>query len=183
MGDETRSNDQTIKRTNDLTMIRIVDAHTVPWLEEARGLFEEYAASLDFDLGFQNFQAELAGLPGAYAPPEGALLLAAWGDAWAGCVGMRSLGEGICEMKRLYVRPAFRGRRIGRALVEAVVGRGQAMGYRAMRLDTVPQMAAARALYAEMGFQPIPPYCHNPVEGTTFMELIFAEASITTNND
>ncbi len=155
-------------------MLEIVQAQTDEDLRDARALFEEYAASLDFDLGFQGFAAELAGLPGDYAPPRGRLLLAFHKGRLAGCVALRELEAGVCEMKRLYVRPAFRGRRdlrVGHALAEAIVGAAGDIGYECMRLDTVPSMARARSLYQTLGFREIPPYRYNPIPGTAFMEL------------
>jgi putative acetyltransferase len=140
----------------------------------ARALFEEYQRSLGFSLCFQNFDAELAGLPGAYAPPEGRLLLAFADDAPAGCIALRKIEEEICEMKRLWVRPAFRGTGLGRRLVEDVLREARGIGYRRIRLDTLPSMTAAQALYLSLGFTDIPPYNDHPIEGTRFMEAPLA---------
>lgn len=141
-------------------------------LAAAATLFRAYAASLGFDLGFQDFEAELAGLPGSYAPPAGALLLARLEDRPVGCVAMRDLGDGIAEMKRLYLDPATRGLGLGAALVEAVIVAARAAGYRAMRLDTVPgEHDAAIAVYRRFGFVEVPAYCFNPMPGAKFFEL------------
>ena len=140
-------------------------------IETARTLFVEYQKALGISLCFQNFDAELAGLPGAYAAPEGRLLLAFAGEEPAGCVALRKLEVGICEMKRLWVRPAFRGTRLGRRLAEAVLAEARAAGYRKIRLDTLPSMREAQALYVSLGFVDIPPYNDHPIEGTRFMEL------------
>lgn len=136
----------------------------------ARALFEEYQRSLGFSLCFQNFDAELAGLPGAYAPPEGRLLLAFAGGEPAGCIALRKIGEEICEMKRLWVRPAFRGTGLGRRLVVTILEEARTAGYRRVRLDTLPSMAAAQSLYLSLGFTDIAPYNDHPIEGTRFLE-------------
>jgi ribosomal protein S18 acetylase RimI-like enzyme len=136
--------------------IRLVDAEGEEGLGHARHLFrsyaDEFADSIAESLCFQGFEAELAGLPGRYAPPSGCLLLAMDGDAPAGCVALRDLGGGTCEMKRLYVAPGFRGRGVGRLLVEELVRRAERSGYRRMLLDTLPEMAGALALYRAFGF-------------------------------
>ena len=138
-------------------------------LDAVRALFREYEASLSFDLCFQNFEQELAGLPGRYAPPSGQMLLAKCDGAVVGCVALRQIGEDTCEMKRLFVQPAFRGKRIGKALARAIIEEGRRIGYKSMRLDTA--MEPARSLYKSLGFREIPPYQQVPVEGVVFMEL------------
>ena len=152
-------------------MIQIVQADAGEALAVARSLFAEYAASLGIDLGFQNFAAELAAMPGDYAPPAGRLLLARADGEAAGCVALRQFADGVGEMKRLYVRPQFRGLRLGRLLAETVIAEARGIGYRRLRLDTLPSMAAARGIYASLGFMEIPPYRDNPISGATFMEL------------
>ena len=143
-------------------------------LDEIRKLFYEYADSLGVSLDFQHFDEELAGLPGDYNPPTGRLLMALVDGHAAGCVALRKLEENICEMKRLYVRPSYQGRNIGRRLAESVIKEAKEIGYRKMRLDTLPSMRAAQALYATLGFSETEPYRHNPVDGAVFMELVLA---------
>ncbi len=151
--------------------MNIIDAHEPQHLDEIRKLFLEYSESLGIPLDFQNFEAELAGLPGAYLPPEGALLLATDEGKSAGCVAMRNLGENVCEMKRLYVRQSWRGSKLGRTLAEAIIDRARNAGYKYMRLDTLPTMERARVLYKSLGFYEIEPYRYNPIAATAYMEL------------
>ena len=154
-------------------MIRVTEAEG-EGLEHARRLFRSYAAeyadSIAEVLCLQGFEAEAAGLPGRYAPPSGCLLLAIDGDSVAGCVAMRDLGGGDCEMKRLYVEPPFRGRGIARMLVEHVLRRAGHIGYRRMLLDTVPEMAGAIALYRSLGFVQTSPYGNSPAERAVYLE-------------
>ena len=128
-------------------------------------LFREYVASLAEDISFQNVDDELAGLPGKYARPSGVVLIAWLGNEAAGCIALRPLEPGTCEMKRLYVRPAFRGRALGRSLVEALIAHAREMRYRIMVLDTLSSMGVALKLYRALGFKPIPPYYDNPLCG------------------
>lgn len=152
-------------------MLEILKAHSGENLEQVWNLFEEYADSLGFDLDFQNFEKELTNLPGDYAQPSGCLLLAQYEGQPAGCVGLRAISSSICEMKRLYVKPQFRGLGIGRKLAEAIISGARRIGYARMRLDTIPSMQAARTLYTSLGFQEIDPYRYNPIEGAVFMQL------------
>jgi ribosomal protein S18 acetylase RimI-like enzyme len=152
-------------------MLKITSADFETDIKFIRELFEEYAKSLGFDLNFQDFKKELDDLPGDYAPPDGCLLLAKDKDQIAGCVALRKMDENICEMKRLYVRPEFRGKGIGKKLSVDIIDKAREMGYEYMRLDTVPSMKEAIALYRSLGFKQIEPYRYNPIEGATFMEL------------
>jgi ribosomal protein S18 acetylase RimI-like enzyme len=136
----------------------------------AKGLFQEYADSLGVDLSFQNFASELEAFPSGYVPPDGALIMVLRGDDGVGCIGVRRFDSDVCEMKRLYVRAGERGGGLGRRLCEAALEAARALGYARMRLDTLPDMAAARKLYRQLGFQEIAPYYDNPVEGTSYME-------------
>jgi GNAT superfamily N-acetyltransferase len=157
---------------NEFSLTEIVRAGSPDDLEHARTLFKEYAAWLEIDLCFQNFEKELAELPGEYAPPNGRLLLAIKDTGIAGCVAMRKIGEGACEIKRLFVRSEFRGQGLGRQLAEAIIREAKQIGYQRMRLDTLPpQMNDAIALYRSLGFVEIEPYYNNPVPGAKFMEL------------
>ncbi|HEY3039775.1 MAG TPA: GNAT family N-acetyltransferase [Pyrinomonadaceae bacterium] len=158
--------------------MKLIQATSDEEILQARQLFEEYAASLGIDLCFQNFDKELAGLPGAYAPPSGRLLLAKEDDLIAGCIALRKIGDGIGEMKRLYVRSEFRGQGLGRLLTEALLREARDIGYSRMRLDTIPgKMDQAIALYRSLGFRDIEPYYNNPVEGAAFMELLLDKES------
>jgi putative acetyltransferase len=150
----------------------IVEAATAEQVAQVRELFLEYAQSLAFSLCFQSFDRELAALPGDYAPPRGRLLLATVDGRPAGCVALHPLQGEICEMKRLYVRPEFRGRHLGRALADRIIAEACAIGYTHMRLDTVePLMPRAVAMYRALGFREIPPYRPNPIAGAVYMEL------------
>lgn len=143
-------------------------------LEIVRTLFHEYAAAIGIDLGFQGFEAELAGLPGKYQSPAGRLMLAWRGDQVLGCVALRPLTHDDCEMKRLYVRPAARGDALGRALAENICAEARAAGYARICLDTLSTMSAALKLYAALGFRDIAPYVFNPIPGARFLALELA---------
>jgi putative acetyltransferase len=150
----------------------LVEATTPEDLAQVRRLFRAYADWLGVDLCFQGFERELAELPGAYAPPAGRLLIARAGSDAVGCVGLRPLEPGVCEMKRLWVEPGFGGHGIGRALAERIVAAAREIGYQRMRLDTIPaRMPAAQHLYAALGFREIPAYYHNPLDGVVMLEL------------
>ena len=150
----------------------IIPAHSPDHLVAVRNLFVEYAENLGVDLCFQGFQQELDGLPGDYAPPDGRLLLAIDGDRAIGCVAVRKSGDGICEMKRLYVKSAYRGKGLGRRLAEAVVAEARAIGYGKMRLDSLTSLTEAAGLYRSLGFVEIPPYRYNPLPEAVFMERL-----------
>lgn len=154
------------------SVVTIVQATSGEQIEQARRLFREYEAWLGLDLCFQGFEQELAELPGKYAKPHGRLLLAYSDDKLAGCIAMRKLKNGICEMKRLFVRDSFRGQQIGVKLIEQLIADARSEGYRKMRLDTFPpKMGKAVSLYGSHGFRPISPYYDNPHEGVLYMEL------------
>jgi len=154
-----------------LATVEILNAATPERAAQARQLIEEYAAWLAIDLSYQGFDEELATLPGRYAPPSGRLLLAMIGGEPAGCVGLRDLGGGICEMKRMWVRPEFMGYTIGRRLGERAIAEVRAIGYAKMRPDTGRWMTEATTLYRLLGFREIPAYCYNPSPEALFFEL------------
>ncbi len=150
----------------------LLQAQSPDQLDLARELFREYSAWLQVDLCFQSFEKELAELPGSYAPPDGRLLLAYVDDRLAGCVALRKIAEGVCEMKRLFLRDEFRGKGLGRRLIEAIISEAKQIGYERIRLDTLPpKMNDAIALYRSYGFREIDAYYTNPVPGAIFMEL------------
>lgn len=165
----------------------ICQAESSAQIAQARELFLEYAQSLGFSLCFQNFDKELAELPGDYSPPDGRLLLTEFGGELAGCVALHQLNVGagipavrgrVCEMKRLYLRPNFRGRGVGRILAEAVIAEARKIGYDRMRLDTVePVMKDAVGLYRKLGFREIEAYRPNPQPGTLYLELAFVNTT------
>jgi ribosomal protein S18 acetylase RimI-like enzyme len=152
-------------------MLIIREMNSKPDVPQVRRLFMEYASSLGFDLDFQEFEGELAGLPGEYAPPTGCLLLAVKDGRMVGCVALRKMTCKTCEMKRLYVRPKFRGQGFGRQLAWAIIEEARKIGYKRMRLDTVPSMREAISLYRSLRFKEIRRYRYNPVKGALFMEL------------
>lgn len=154
-----------------MSAVRILTADTPALIREVRQLLEDYMAENTHAQCFISFSGELAELPGKYAPPQGALLLAEYDGQFAGCVALRPLESGICEMKRLYVRPAFRQHKVGWQLTSAIIAEGRKIGYRAMRLDTLKTMHAALALYGKLGFQPIPPYGQNLAPEIAYLEL------------
>jgi GNAT superfamily N-acetyltransferase len=167
--DQSRGN----QSHGDRSRIDLLQATLPEHIEEARSLFLEYGRSLGFSLCFQSFDEELKSLPGAYAPPSGRLLLARYADHAAGCIALRKIEAGICEMKRLYVRPEDRGLGLGRMLVERLIAEARVIGYGSMRLDTIASaMKDAIALYRRMGFVEIAPYSSIPIESALWMELL-----------
>jgi len=156
-------------------MIKITRALTPEDILTAKALLQEYSGSLGFDLGFQKFDEELANFPGQYSPPGGRLYLAWYKSQAVGCVGLRKFEKRVCEIKRLYVKPDFRGKQAGGKLAKAAIRAAKTIGYEYIRLDTVPSMENANRLYRSLGFEPIDPYRYNPVEGAVFMELNLKE--------
>ena len=159
----------------DTPEIELFTPATADDLEAARAIFREYASTLSVDLDFQDFQSELAQLPGDYAPPRGSLLLARVAGALAGCCALRPMDNSdypnAAEMKRLFVRKAFRGFGLGRQLTEAILDEARRAGYSSVLLDTLDEMEAARALYEDLGFEEIPPYYHNPIAGSHYLKV------------
>jgi putative acetyltransferase len=152
--------------------LTLVQAECPAHVAQARELFQEYAQSLGVNLCFQNFEQELAGLPGHYAPPDGRLLLAEYDGQLAGCVALHKWEDGVCEMKRLYLRPSFRGKGLGRAIAEKIIVEARSIGYQRMQLDTIgPLMKDAVEMYRKLGFREIAPYRPNPIAGAMYMEL------------
>jgi ribosomal protein S18 acetylase RimI-like enzyme len=162
---------------------RLVEADSTALFSAARALIEEYgaeiSASMAADLCFQNFAAELQELPAIYGPPSGCLLLAGRGDGWVGCCGLRRFSHDACEMKRLYVKAGARGAGLGGQLIERLLTKARALGYRRMVLDTLEDMIAAQTLYRSFGFRPIKPYYFNPIRGASYMELDLGTAEFT----
>lgn len=152
-------------------MPEFITATTEEHYREAKALLREYEVEIEVDLCFQGFEEELETLDRVYGSPGGRFFLVRQGDGTAGCVALRDLGDGVCEMKRLFVRPGFRGNGLGRLCAERIVQTAREMGYAAMRLDTLPAMHPAIALYRSMGFTEIAAYTENPCEGALFMEL------------
>lgn len=151
-------------------MIQILPARFPEQLEAVRSIFREYAESLGIDLAFQQFESELADLPGKFAGPRGQVLLAYHDAELIGCVALRPLDDAVCEMKRLYVRPSGRGLQAGKQLATRICAAARESGYHRIRLDTLPSMQAALRLYASLGFEPIPAYVFNPIPGAIFLE-------------
>lgn len=161
----------TVNRKEYLIEFKFITGQDLKELEQVKKLFLEYRQSLEIDLGFQDFEEELKSLPGKYTAPDGALLVAYVDGQAAGCIALRKIDEGICEMKRLYVQDAYRGIRIGISLIEIIIEKAMHLHYDYMRLDTLPTMTKAQELYRSFGFYEIEPYVFNPIEGTRFMEI------------
>ncbi len=154
-------------------MVKLIQAISSEEIEAIKSLFIEYAESLNFSLCFQDFDKEIESLPGKYSPPEGSLILAKIENEFAGCIALKKIEDGICEMKRLYVKPSHRGKQIGKILVEKIISDAKEIGYKSMRLDTVEgKMDSAIALYKEFGFKKIEKYYTNPEPHTLYMELL-----------
>ncbi|SDR24722.1 Ribosomal protein S18 acetylase RimI [Paraburkholderia fungorum] len=158
-------------------MIQIHPARFPEQVEAVRGIFREYAQSLGIDLSFQQFDSELADLPGKFAAPRGEVLLAYYGAEVIGCVALRPIDDAICEMKRLYIRPSGRGLQAGKQLATLICATARELGYSRIRLDTLPTMHAALSLYESLGFEPIPAYVFNPIPGAIFLECDLTRAS------
>ena len=156
---------------NEQTLTRIIGAQNRDHYQGVRKLFQQYADYLGLDLEFQGFSQELAGLPGDYAPPQGCILMAVRAQEFVGCAALRPLEKRICEMKRLFVLPGYRGQNIGRDLARGIIDEARTRGYARMRLDTIESMTEAKQLYRSLGFQPIKPYRYNPLDNPTYMEL------------
>jgi len=152
-------------------MLKLIEATSGDHVQEIRGLCKEYAETLGFDLDFQDYAREFAGLPGEYQAPDGFLMLALWNDEAAGCAAMRKIEDGICEMKRMYVLPKYRGKGIGREMAVRIIEIARSIGYDRMRLDTIDTMTEAISLYDSLGFKEIKPYRYNPVKGARYLEL------------
>ena len=160
-----------LRPSNGQGKMRIKRAQTKPEIEAVRRLFREYEASLGVDLCFQHFEAELAGLPGRYAPPHGDLLIALDGETAIGCVAVRRLDDNVCEMKRLFVRPEARGKGLGRDLAQEIIAIARKRGYASIRLDTLEQLSSAMRLYEAIGFSRTGPYYENPLPGVVYWQL------------
>lgn len=156
---------------SSIPSVRIADAVTDDFVDEAKALVVEYAESLDYELCFQGFADEMSEFPGDYGPPSGFMLLALVDEAPGGCIGIRRVDDDTCEMKRLYVKKEHRGLKVGRSLAEAAMERARQIGYKKMRLDVIENMKAAVSLYRSLGFESTVAYHHNPIEGALYLEL------------
>lgn len=154
-----------------MTNIKIISATSNEHVTRAKELIQEYVLSLGFDLNFQNFKEEIDSFPAQYSPPRGCLLVAQYENKIVGCVGLRDQGSDICEMKRMYIQPDFRGQGAGKALTRGLIDKARGMGYIRMRLDTLSSMEAAVRLYISFGFKEISPYRVNPIKGARYFEL------------